>query len=174
MPECTADAVILKNPVTTSGKSKPDQTKPESSGYRLGTAEEDERKKIQQAVADFGRVKVPGSSLAQSSSGVKEKIIPIVLKDDDDDEYDDKANLKKALQLSLQDEEADKSLNLRLNLNSKSSPEEEEDDELRKALQLSLECVTAPTTPDPDDLRWRRLAYLNNLSRSGNESKLNT
>ncbi|XP_057334501.1 ataxin-3-like [Microplitis mediator] len=183
LPQCTADDVLLKNPVTTASKSRPSVTKPESVGYRLGTAAEDEREKIQQAVAAFGRVQVPASSLnsfTASSSGEKskERIIPITVEDDDDG-YDDAANLKKALQLSLQDtdDDTEKSLKLRLKLDSNSKqtpPEEEEDDELRKALQLSLECVTAPTTPDPDDLRWRRLAYLGSLSRSGNESQLNT
>ncbi|XP_048511548.1 ataxin-3-like isoform X3 [Athalia rosae] len=49
----------------------------------------------------------------------------------------------------------------------------EEDDDLRKALQLSLECMTTPSTPDPEDLRWRRLAFLG-IHNNDATRKLNT
>ncbi|XP_034952497.1 ataxin-3-like isoform X2 [Chelonus insularis] len=189
LPPCPADDILLKNPVSATSKSKSISQVPkkfDSVGYRLGTAEEDEQAKIQQAVSALERVKVPSSSWSSTSSnppsnGPKERIIPIVLEDDSNDE--DAANLQRALELSLQDvdeDETNEQLTMRLDVNggrgnTSKKEEEDEDDELRKALQLSLECVTAPTTPDPDDLRWRRLAYLGIPARpSNNESKLNT
>ncbi|XP_016845110.1 uncharacterized protein LOC107982140 [Nasonia vitripennis] len=62
--------------------------------------------------------------------------------------------------------------------NVANSIDDEEDDDLRKALQLSLEYVTAPPTPDQEDVRWHRLNYLNRMNSRGSTSegstKLNT
>lgn len=195
LPPGPADDILLKNPVTTLKTKSNAQTssKPDSIGYRLGTIE-DETTKIQRAVAALERVQVPTTSINPEQSNAtimttkpRERIIPVVLEGEDDIYLeDDDANLQRALQLSLQDgdfEDTDKSLKSRLDiadgdievLDDDDDDDDEEDDELRRALKLSLECVTAPTTPDPDDLRWRRLAYLGIPSRtSNNESKLNT
>lgn len=117
----------------------------------------------------------------------RERIIPIKIESDDEDDGD----LRKALKMSLEDHAQDKvggkTTKLRLNdnnskgstnfYNSSTSDDinDEEDDELRRALQMSLECVTAPQTPDQEEIRWRRLAYHNNMrSQSGETSRLNT
>lgn len=201
-----------------------------SKGYRLGTAEENDRAKILEAAHALEQVKVPVmgagrrdfeiSSSSRSGDfgteqrveGPRERIIPIRLEgQEDEEEEEEEANLKRALQLSLReledtsncsaptrstnqqrnsrpdrdsvvmqesddDEDMKKALQLSLEcVTTPATPETDED--LRKALQLSLECVTAPATRDPDDLRRRRLAYLENLfGTTTNESsaKLNT
>ncbi|KAK0084280.1 hypothetical protein PV325_007324 [Microctonus aethiopoides] len=197
LPPGPADDILLKNPVTTLKTKSNAQTssKPDSIGYRLGTIE-DETTKIQRAVAALERVQVPTTSInpgqpkaSNMTTNPRERIIPVVLEGEDDIYLeDDDANLQRALQLSLQDgdfKDTDKSLKSRLDIadgdievlddDDDDDDDDEEDDELRRALKLSLECVTAPTTPDPDDLRWRRLAYLGIPSRTpNNESKLNT
>lgn len=81
------------------------------------------------------------------------------------DEYDQ--DLQNAIKLSLNDDsdELEKALQFSL---CDSPPTEQEDDEeaqLRKAIQMSLECKSrTPSTPsspcDPDEIRNRRLAYL--------------
>lgn len=234
LPECVANDVILKNPVTPatarprSGSQSTSSAKPISKGYRLGTAEED-RAKIMEAARALERVKVPAniSIHTPSASAIRdstqlarisqqneqivdrprERIIPIQLEGEDEEE----ANLRTALQLSLRDIRNDTGDALESRLTNDDDPtyvgryrdsvedpdEEDEirkavqlslecdtapatpdaDEELRKALQLSLECVTAPTTPDPEDLRRRRLAHLGIHSRTTNpesSTKLNT
>lgn len=131
----------------------------------------------------------------------RERIIPIRLEEEEeeeesDEEEDENVQLAKALQMSLQNHEesldgnhhVDKSLNLRLDLrtddknsmtlaSSSTDNADDEDDELRRALQLSLECVTAPPTPDPEDIRWRRLNHFGMYARTPSgeaPAKLNT
>ncbi|XP_012279282.1 ataxin-3-like [Orussus abietinus] len=127
-----------------------------------------------------------GKQVITISDRPRERIIPIRVegRDLDDEDEEERLELQRAVQLSLQDNEnIDESLKLRLDLDNKTIPQSinlddpDDDDELRKALQLSLECVTAPPTPDPDDLRWHRLAYLGIHSRTPNSEatpKLNT
>lgn len=126
---------------------------------------------------------------SSSSSSRKEKLIPVITIDGCGEEDDDDADLQRALQLSLEDnvEDTARPLALRLDLGrgenathllgeAEAEDEiEEEDDELRKALQLSLECVSTPPTSDQDDVRWRHVPILT-MSRSNTEStqKLNT
>lgn len=152
----------------------------------------------------MGEVKVPQSSSATrnvssllhkpelSTDELRERIIPIRVEgreEKSDEEEDENVQLARALQMSLQNDEddVDKTLKLRLDLHTDdsiktthltdSANDADEDDELRRALQLSLECVTAPPTPDPEDLRWRRLNHFGIYTRtSSNEApaKLNT
>lgn len=143
--------------------------------------------------------------ISESRRQPRERIIPIKVEGRDDnndeevvhtivDDEEDNADLAKALQLSLDSykvEEHDKNLSLRFDNNpstssfgataaaaATNSASSEEDDELRKALQLSLECVTAPPTPDQEEVRWLRLANLGAYTRGGSEressTKLNT
>ena len=198
-----ADDVILRNPVSagvgTSRAQSDSQTssKPEyNRGYRLGTADED-RAKIKEAAEALQSVRVPQ---------VAEDIIAI---SSEDPEAQEEANLQKALELSLRetsgqvnnetptsrrarrqdentidrdgdrDEEEEMRQALQLSLECVTGPPTPDpDDELRKALQLSLECVTAPTTPDPDELRRRRLAHLlainSRTTNTESSTKLNT
>ena len=44
----------------------------------------------------------------------------------------------------------------------------DEDDDLRRALQLSLECATAPSTPESEDLHWHQLNHFGTYSRTSN------
>lgn len=148
----------------------------------------------------MGEVKVPQSSSAirnvsplkpeLSTDTPRERIIPIRIEDREeksDEEEDENVQLARALQMSLQndDDDVDKTLKLRLDLHTddktmhltETANDADEDDELRRALQLSLECVTAPPTPDPEDLRWRRLNHFGIYSRTSNSeapAKLNT
>lgn len=138
----------------------------------------------------MGEVKVPQSSSAISNvSSLKpelstdvprERIIPIRIEgreEKSDEEEDENVQLARALQMSLQndDDDVDKTLKLRLDLHTddktmhltETANDADEDDELRRALQLSLECVTAPPTPDPEDLHWRRLNHLASLGITG-------
>ncbi|XP_011336870.1 ataxin-3 isoform X2 [Ooceraea biroi] len=193
--------VLLKNPIVakSSASSAPKDTS--SAGYRLGTKAEDD---VLKAALAMGEVKVPQSSCASGSGCAsselelptaptrpRERIIPIRLEEesDEEEEEDENVQLAKALQMSLQnsEEDVDKNLQLRLDLHTDekashlaSSPvdnADDEDDELRRALQLSLECVTAPPTPDPEDLRWRRLNHFSMYARTPSgeaPAKLNT
>lgn len=117
-----------------------------------------------------------------------ERIIPISIEgreEKSDEEEDENVQLARALQMSLQNDEddVDKTLKLRLDLHTDDKTthltenDADEDDELRRALQLSLECVTAPPTPDPEDLRWRRLNHFGIYTRTSSSeapAKLNT
>lgn len=149
----------------------------------------------------MGEIEVPQSCLMTrsestlshkselSTSKPRERIIPIEIEsreEESDEEEDENMQLARALQMSLQNDEEDvnKTLKLRLDLHTddsthlpSSADNADEDDELRRALQLSLECVTAPPTPDPEDLRWRRLNHFNMYTRTPNNeapAKLNT
>lgn len=147
----------------------------------------------------MGEVKVPqSSSTTENVSSLShkpglstdERIIPIRVEgreEKSDEEEDENVQLARALQMSLQndEEDVDKTLKLRLDLHTDdktthltdSANDVDEDDELRRALQLSLECVTAPPTPDPEDLRWRRLNHFGIYARTSNSeapAKLNT
>ncbi|XP_011877073.1 PREDICTED: ataxin-3-like isoform X1 [Vollenhovia emeryi] len=203
LPQCPAEDVLLKNPiVATKGNTSSESKQPTTpKGQRLGTKLEDE---ILKAALAMGEVKVPrSSSTARSASALshkpelsaderRERIIPIRIEgreDKSDEEEDENVQLARALQMSLQNDEddVDKTLKLRLDLHTDdnaaahlaetSASDADEDDELRRALQLSLECVTAPPTPDPEDLRWRRLNHFGIYSRTSNSeapAKLNT
>ncbi|XP_043502574.1 ataxin-3-like isoform X1 [Polistes fuscatus] len=207
LPQCPADEILMKNPIKMPPRTKESvkEEKPMATGYRLGTKEEDEVMKAVRALKEIkvpsSYTSIMSSKFMNSSSDHKknnlpkegissnekprERIIPIRIegKDDLDEENEE---LQKALRLSLQDNEddIDKNLNLRLesHADNKISPSTEvddtdQDDELRKAVQLSLECVTAPPTPDLEDLRWRRLSHFGVYSKTSNNEtspKLNS
>ncbi|XP_032689692.1 ataxin-3-like isoform X3 [Odontomachus brunneus] len=206
-PQCPAEDVLLKNPVvvTTQRSNEKEDSKITPKGYRLGTKAEDD---IMKAALAMSEIEIPQSSCATRSSlfshptevptdKPRERIIPVRVEGlgeeeeeevTDEDDEDDNMQLARALELSLQDSrnDTDKTLKLRLDLTdgktlthlTNSVDEADEDDELRKALQLSLECVTAPPTPDPEDLRWRRLnhfgIYTNRTPNSEAPANLNT
>ncbi|CAK9803529.1 Atxn3 [Anthophora plagiata] len=77
----------------------------------------------------------------------QEKIIPIKI-EKSDEEDDDNAELQRALQLSFEDNKRN--------------------DVDKRALQLSLECATAPPTPESEDLHWRQLNHFGTYSRTSN------
>ncbi|XP_031826209.1 ataxin-3-like protein isoform X2 [Nomia melanderi] len=197
------DDALMKNPVVVVPKGKA-PLKTESKGYRLGVKEEDE---LLKAALALGEVKVPSpSNLLRNTSIVdsniynkpstskeetvhskpQERIIPIRIESKEEND-DENAELQRALQLSLENnnkDDIDESVKLRLDLHNEKAThttnitnDSDEDDDLRRALQLSLECVTAPPTPDPEDLRWRRLNYFGVYSRPSNtetSQKLNS
>jgi len=199
LPQCPAEDVLLKNPIVATKSNPNSESKTISKGNRLGTKLEDE---ILKTALAMGEVKVPQSSSAirnvssfshkpgLSTDEPRERIIPITVEgkeEKNDEEDDENVQLARALQMSLQNDEddVDKTLKLRLDLHTDDKTthltdlanDADEDDELRRALQLSLECVTAPPTPDPEDLRWRRLNHFGIYTRtSSNEApaKLNT
>ncbi|KAI4489546.1 hypothetical protein M0802_010983 [Mischocyttarus mexicanus] len=194
----------IKIPPRTKESVKEEKTI--AAGYRLGTKEEDELMKTVRALedikvlssytpnmsskfvnlsSDHKKNNLPKEGISSNKKPI-ERIIPIRIegKDDQDEENEE---LEKALRLSLQDKEddIDKNLNLRLesHVDNKVSPSTEviddsdQDDELMKAVQLSLECVTAPPTPDLEDLRWRRLSHFGVYSKASNNEtspKLNS
>lgn len=205
-PQCPAEDVLLKNPVvaTTQRSDEKSESKTTSKGYRLGTKAEDDFMKAALAMSE---IEIPQSSCTTRSPSFshqpeiptnkpRERIVPIRVEGlggeeeeevTDEEDEDDNMQLARALELSLQDcrNDTDK-LKLRLDLTdsktlthlTNSVDEADEDDELRKALQLSLECVTAPPTPDPEDLRLRRLnhfvMYPNRISNNEAPANLNT
>lgn len=187
---------------STSGKQ---EVKFAGKGYRLGSLTEEEEK-IREAAHALESCIVPSTSrldarpeveiLSETPSQPRERIIPIIRVDgrkdvhtvEDDDEDDE---LQKALKLSLENyeqEERERNPTSRLEYPSTSSAnfgsvatitanaDDEEDDDLRRALQLSLECNSTPPTPDQEDIRWRRLNFLRMQSnpQSENSTKLNT
>ncbi|EFN88904.1 ataxin-3 [Harpegnathos saltator] len=204
-PQCPAEDVLLKNPIvaTTQRSDEKSESKTTPKGYRLGTKAEDD---IMKAALAMSEIEIPQSSCTTRSSlfsqqpemptEFHERIVPIRVEslaeeeeeEATDDEDDDNSQLAKAVELSLQDpmNDTDKTLKLRLDLTdgkmlthlTNSVDDVDEEDELRKALQLSLECVTAPPTPDPEDLRWRRLnhfsMYTNRASNGEPPANLNT
>ncbi|XP_015523711.1 ataxin-3 [Neodiprion pinetum] len=210
LPECVAEDVITKNPITATPRVKArsnDCVGTSGMGYRLGSKEEEDAKILKTALA-LGEVKVPNScvrlastssiatavsrmsqknhsDIASETGKPRERIIPIRIEGRDQPtvEEEDDADLQKALKLSLQDANVgvDESSNLRLDPSNdkadkylpNSNEDTDEDEDLRRALQLSLECMTTPSTPDPDDLRWRRLAFLG-IHNSDSTQKLNT
>lgn len=195
LPQCPAEDVLLKNPIVPTKSTPNSEPKATSKGNRLGTKLEDE---ILKTALAMGEVKVPQSSNARdvsspelSTDEPRERIIPIRIEgreEKSDEEEDENVQLARALQMSLQNDEddVDKTLKLRLDLHTDdktthltetTTNDVDEDDELRRALQLSLECVTAPPTPDPEDIRWRRLNHFGIYARTPNSetpTKLNT
>lgn len=204
LPQCPAEDVLLKNPIVATKSNLNSDSKNTPKGYRLGTKAEDD---ILKAALAMGEVKVPQSSCTTRSESslshkselstdkLRERIIPIRVEgreeeseeEEEEEEEDENVQLARALQMSLQNDEddVDKSLKLRLDLHTddqtthltNSTNDADEDDELRRALQLSLECVTAPPTPDPEDVRWRRLNHFGMYTRTPNSepsAKLNT
>lgn len=177
-----------------------------AAGYRLGTKEEDEVMKAVRALeeikvpwsytsnmpsklvhlsSDHRKDNLTGEGM--SSGKHYEHIIPIITIEGKDEQDNEDKQLQKALRLSLQDNENDIDKDLTIRLESHTDDkvpqsteiddDADQDDELRKALQLSLECVTAPPTPDLEDLRWRRLNHFGIYSKaSSNEAspKLNS
>ncbi|XP_058802452.1 ataxin-3-like [Phymastichus coffea] len=202
IPSKSSIVSLKANVPSTSGK---EEVKFAGKGYRLDLMTEDEEKIMEVAHA-FQSCVVPSTSQIDSRPEVeiisetprqpRDRIIPIIRIDDrqqvhtvEDDDEDDE--LQKALKLSLENyeqEQRDRNLISRLEhpstlstnfgsvATTTDSPDDEEDDDLRRALQLSLECVTAPPTPDQEDIRWRRLNYLMMQSnpQSENSTKLNT
>ncbi|GAB1863804.1 ubiquitinyl hydrolase 1 [Camponotus japonicus] len=204
LPQCPAEDVLLKNPIVATKSNLNPESKNTSKGYRLGGKVEDD---ILKAALAMGEVKVPQTSCTTRSASslshkselptdkLRERIIPIRVEgreeeseeEEEEEEEDENVQLARALQMSLQNDEddVDKSLKLRLDLHTddktmhltNSTNDADEDDELRRALQLSLECVTAPPTPDPEDVRWRRLNHFGIYTRTPNSepsAKLNT
>lgn len=204
LPQCPAEDVLLKNPIVATKSNLSPESKNTSKGYRLGGKVEDD---ILKAALAMGEVKVPQTSCTTRSASLlshkselptdklRERIIPIRVEgreeeseeEEEEEEEDENVQLARALQMSLQNDEddVDKSLKLRLDLHTddktthltNSTNDADEDDELRRALQLSLECVTAPPTPDPEDVRWRRLNHFGIYTRTPNSepsAKLNT
>lgn len=176
-------------------------------GYCLGTKIEDDFMKAALAMSEIEIPQSSCTTRSPSFSHQpeiptekpRERIVPIRVEGlgeeeeeevTDEEDEDDNMQLARALELSLQDtalsaDDTDK-LKLRLDLTdgktlthlTNSVDDVDEDDELRKALQLSLECVTAPPTPDPEDLRWRRLnhfgMYSNRTPSNEAPANLNT
>ncbi|XP_012137897.1 ataxin-3 isoform X2 [Megachile rotundata] len=108
------------------------------------------------------------------TSKSQEKIIPIKIEKGEDEEDDENTELQRALQLSFEENkknDIDKYLKLSLdfhdyNKKTCANDDTEEDDDLRRALQLSLECATAPPTPESEDLHWRQLNHFGAYSRT--------
>ncbi|XP_029172462.1 ataxin-3-like isoform X2 [Nylanderia fulva] len=195
--------VLLKNPIVVTKNNSESKTPPK--GYRLGTKAEDDILKAALAMGEVKVPQTSCASRSASSllhkselstDKLRERIIPIKVEgreeeseeEEEEEEEDENVQLARALQMSLQNDEddVDKSLKLRLDLHTddktthltnSTASDADEDDELRRALQLSLECVTAPPTPDPEDVRWRRLNHFGIYSRTPNSeppAKLNT
>ena len=155
--------------------------------------EEDNKAQMMQAAKVLENI-VPSTSHSNSNDPCeveiisevrqpRERIIPIkiegrneeVLTIEDDDEN---IELQKALKMSLENfEQEQHSRDLQTRLEKAASSNyigDEEDDELRRALQLSLECVTTPSTPNQEDLRCLRLNYLMRNAQNESSTKLNT
>lgn len=131
LPQCEADEILLKNPVSRprSTAAAAGSSKFMSQGYRLGTKAEEEARniadveaKILQTAQALGNVTVPSTSRRPDveiiSESVRqpprERIIPIKLLDHnekevhwvvDDEENEENAQLQKALAMSLQNYE---------------------------------------------------------------------
>lgn len=157
LPQCPADDILLKNPIEPV-KGQTLLTKPQG---------------VSSVTANTCR---PVSSKEKiSTSKPQEKIIPIKL-EKNDEEDDDNTELQRALQLSFEENkrnDVDKYLKLSLdfhdyNKKKNGSDDTDEDDDLRRALQLSLECATAPSTPESEDIHWRQLNHFGTYSRTSN------
>ncbi|KMQ91021.1 ataxin-3-like isoform 2 protein [Lasius niger] len=203
LPQCPAEDVLLKNPIVVTKSNS--ESKNTSKGYRLGTKVEDDILKAALAMGEVKvpqsscETRSASSLLHKSelpTDKLRERIIPVKVEgreeeseeEEEEEEEDENVQLARALQMSLQNDEddVDKSLKLRLDLHTddktthltnSTANDADEDDELRRALQLSLECVTAPPTPDPEDVRWRRLNHFGIYTRTPNSepsAKLNT
>lgn len=109
-----------------------------------------------------------------TTSKSQEKIISIKVEKGEEEEDDENAELQRALQLSFEENkknDIDKYLKLSLdfhdyNKKTCANDDTEEDDDLRRALQLSLECATAPPTPESEDVHWRQLNHFGTYSRT--------
>ncbi|XP_066589720.1 ataxin-3-like [Prorops nasuta] len=124
LPQCEADEVLRSNPVVVMQKSKDDskfETKIPSKGYRLGSKAEDEDKILKAALA-LGEVKVPQSILPSTSKGK-----PLIL---------DRAPatvVKTSKSESILHERI-----IPITIEGQDD-EDDENEELQKALQLSME-----------------------------------
>ena len=173
--------------------------------YTLQAKSESDSKLLKFALQGLGDVEVPSSSVGiagpsiltntqsllrnktkTDSSSEHERIIPVLTIQSCEEENDGDADLQRALKLSLEDAVKDdtaRSSPLRLDLglddnashSIKDVEDDEEEDELRRALQLSLEGVSTSSTCEQDKVRWRHMPILN-ISRSNTESpqKMNT
>ncbi|XP_076623350.1 ataxin-3 isoform X1 [Colletes latitarsis] len=190
LPQCPAEDVLIRNPVVAVSKGNTKTTlRTEIKGYRLGTKEEDE---LLKAALALGEVKVPiafDSTRTPATTALTNNTMSTTCTRHVCTRHvPENSELQGALQLNLENntnDDIDESLKLRLDLYNDNktahitnvTDDVDEDDDLRKALQLSLECVTAPPTPDPEDLRWRRLNHFGIYSRASNtetSQKLNT
>lgn len=202
-PASEADEILLKNPIEQTKPKSAIEQRLSSKGYRLGTKAEDDAKILQTAKA-LENVKVPSTFcndkeveiISEITRQPRERVIPIKIEGREEvhivDDDEENSELQKAVALSLENYEAEQrnrncqSMLDGIPLNSKSSGncigtlttvEDDEDDDLKKALQLSLECVTAPQTPDQEDIRCHRLAYLglhSSAQKADSPTKLNT
>ncbi|CAL7940293.1 unnamed protein product [Xylocopa violacea] len=169
LPACVADDILLKNPIESMSKGQTSlktKTKDQECFGYTG---------VSNNVILNTCTRVLPSKEKISTSKPQEKIIPIKI-EKNDEEDDENAELQRALQLSFEENkrnDVDKYLKLSLDFhdyNKKTcgTDDVDEDDDLRRALQLSLECATAPSTPESEDLHWRQLNHFGTYSRTSN------
>lgn len=160
LPQCPADDILTRNPIEPVSKGQ-STLKPEIKGLTNNIASN-----------TFARTLLSKEKTIMSKS--QEKIIPIKIEKGEDEEDDENTELQRALQLSFEENkknDIDKYLKLSLdfhdyNKKTCANDDTEEDDDLRRALQLSLECATAPPTPESEDLHWRQLNHFGAYSRT--------
>lgn len=161
LPQCPADDILMKNPIEPMSKGQ--------------TSLKTKTKGISNNIISNTFTRALSNKEKISTSKLQEKIIPIKI-EKNDEEDDENAELQRALQLSFEENkrnDVDKYLKLSLDFhdyNKKTcgTDDVDEDDDLRRALQLSLECATAPSTPESEDLHWHQLNHFGTYSRTSN------